>query len=61
MGQGDVQVIIEVEDADAFVAVPASELSYDQTSEELTIQRSLSELQQVAQGSETSSASRAAE
>lgn len=61
LDQGDVQVIIEVEDADAFVAVPASELRYDQSSEELTIQRSLSELQRVAQGEQSSSASRAAE
>lgn len=61
LGQNEARVIIDLNEGDAFVSVPVSELRYDQTNEELTIQRSQSELQQIAQGSQTGSAGRTAE
>lgn len=61
LGRNEARVIIDLNEGDAFVSVPVSELRYDQTNEELTIQRSQSELQQIAQGSQTGSAGRTAE
>lgn len=48
--QGDVSVFIEVEGEDAMVSVPASELSFDHTQDELTLQRSSGEIMRIARG-----------
>ncbi len=46
---GEVKVFIEVDDADAIVAVRASELRFDEQKDEVTLQRSKQEITQFAE------------